>query len=95
MPTTNTHRHLVPVPRQPTDPTESAATPEEWCVACGFAHDPDTHCPDCTGVHQGGCCLTAEAIAELARRHLLAGQLEAAAPRILDSRDYPAVGDQA
>jgi hypothetical protein len=74
------NRPHIPAPRPPVEP--------EWCVACGFQHDPDTHCPECTGVHQGGYCLTPEAIAELPKHHDLAARIEAAAPRIIDSRDY-------
>ncbi|HEX3815853.1 MAG TPA: hypothetical protein VHX59_23690 [Mycobacteriales bacterium] len=77
---TNTNHAEIPAQRRPAEPV--------WCVACGFQHDPDTHCPDCTGDHQGGYCLTPEALAELAKHEQLAARVEAAAPRILDARDY-------
>jgi hypothetical protein len=41
--------------------------PYPWCVSCGFQHQDDEHCPECTGEHSAGCCLTPEAVAELAR----------------------------
>lgn len=79
---TTTKRPDRPVPRRPAEPA--------WCPACGFTHDPGTHCADCTGVHQGGYCLTREAIAELAQHAQLAARVESVAPRVLDARDYPA-----
>jgi hypothetical protein len=92
MATTDTGRPVVPAPRPASDPAAASADSTQWCVVCGFAHDPDTHCPECSGVHQGGFCLTEEAIAELGRRDALAAQLEAAAPRIIDAHDYPRGG---
>ena len=77
---TKTNRPEIPAQRRPAEPA--------WCVACGFGHDPDTHCPECTGVHQGGYCLTPEAIEELAKHDQLAARIEAAAPRIIDAGDY-------
>ena len=63
---------------QPYDPmrngprvTEPDMFPEPypWCLGCGFQHQPNEHCPDCTGDHAGGFCLTPEAADELARLH--------------------------
>lgn len=68
--TTTVERIIAPDPAPSDGP---------WCVACGFQHDPDTHCAECTGVHQGGYCLTPEAIAELGRHVQLAARVEAAA----------------
>jgi hypothetical protein len=50
-------------------PTEPDMWPEPypWCLSCGFQHDHDEHCPECTGDHSGGFCMTPEAEAELAR----------------------------
>lgn len=79
---TDTNRRDLPAPRRPVEPG--------WCVACGFVHDPDRHCAECTGVHQGGYCLTPEAIAELATHGQLAARVEAIAPRVIDARGYPA-----
>jgi len=41
--------------------------PYPWCVACGFQHLDDEHCPDCTGDHSAGFCMTPEVAADLAR----------------------------
>src|SRR5882757_5641458 len=85
----NTHRlALLPIPRPLVDP-DPAPADVPWCVACGFQHDSDTHCAECAGVHQAGYCLTPAAIAELAKRDQLSTRIEAAAPQVIDSRDYP------
>jgi hypothetical protein len=36
-----------------------------WCLGCGFQHQPDEHCADCTGDHTGGFCLNPEAADDL------------------------------
>jgi hypothetical protein len=40
--------------------------PYSWCLTCGFQHEADEHCPECTGDNSPGHCLTPEILHELA-----------------------------
>jgi hypothetical protein len=41
--------------------------PYPWCLACGFQHEANEHCPECTGDHSQSFCMTPELADELAR----------------------------
>jgi hypothetical protein len=70
--------------------------PYPWCLACGFQHTDDEHCPDCTRHHPAGHCPTPELARELATVDLDAlrrqvdrqsGPLHAAAVEFLRAED--------
>ena len=54
--------------------------PYPWCLTCGFQHESAEHCPECTGDHSEGHCMTPELAEESARAEILRRRVEAAAP---------------
>ena len=86
-----------PTGPRPTEP-DMFPEPYPWCLACGFQHQPDQHCADCTGDHTGGFCMTPETAAELARFNTPAlrarierdaAKLHAQVIRFLTARENP------
>jgi hypothetical protein len=60
--------------------------PYPWCLACGFQHQNDEHCPGCTGDHSTGHCMTPEIAAALSRVDELRQRVEHAADELLQIR---------